>query len=124
MASQPRPEGQTRSQAKRKEERCKGLEAGESLFLGTASGSGWNGGETAGQETEPKRHTGHMMGLTCVVKERIRTTANHWEVFNYGGIQSDLWEKIWKEMTLEAGGQRGDCHSALDERQPWPEQVW
>lgn len=40
----------------------------EGLFLGTASGGGWNDGGAAGQETEPKRHTGHMTSLTGVLR--------------------------------------------------------
>lgn len=31
---------------------------------------------------------------------------------------------MWQETRLEAGGQGGDCHSASDKRELWPEQVW
>lgn len=44
----------------------------EGLFLGTASGGGWNDGGAAGQETEPKRHTGHMTSLRNVHKDNSK----------------------------------------------------
>lgn len=45
-----------------------GLEAGESLCVGTARGGGWNKTRgMTGQEAEPKRHMLQMPSLTCVL---------------------------------------------------------
>lgn len=43
---------------------CRGLEAGESLFLETTSEGSWNEKE----EWLDKRHTRQMMSLTCVLR--------------------------------------------------------
>lgn len=78
------------------------MEAGEAL-PGNGRGGGWNDTGAPGQETEPKRHTGHMTSLTCVLRNAHKDNSK-----SPGGLQlqTNTIRSVGKYVAGDQAGSR------------------